>query len=617
VQIEIRDFSQELGDYVFGVLDGSIVSGNKAIMACQRHVDDIQRQYDDDFEFWFDMDMASRMLSIMEHLKVPVGKYANKKMEPFDYQVFMIAMIFGWREKEVYTATDHEGNDYESHLRRFREAFISFGRGNGKTPTAAVISILQVAFDEPYFPGVETYLTATKRDQAGKTFSFAKQLVEDSGFTDEGFEVFANSLTYAKRNFVKTFSSEGKSADSTETQCLIRDELHAWTDLYRKFYGKLSTSLAKRPQPLAVTITTAGSEESVLWQEEYDFAAQVLDPNHMTVDERLFVFVCEIDEVEEDPLTGKPPIDPATGQTMESDDIFDESVWPKANPAMKYGIINMVELRRMANKAKNNPSVANDLKRYHMNRLSSSNAKVFSKEVWARGHGVNFEVDRNTPTVLGIDIGYKDDLCSISWIGVCGEIESKELDPDGNEVTVKRKVYDLQSHSWIPANGHRDLTQNPWPQLIESGSVSVCQGDEVELQFVEDYIEKLRNERNIVLVYADRNNARSFLQDLQKLGLKVGEFSQTCREYHEPFKEFISAVSSGRIAHSDALLDWSADNLVDYTNSLDLKMPSKRKCKDKIDPMVAAIMAMAGAIFEKPKSNRSTYAKKTKRFELV
>ena len=48
----------------------------------------------------------------------------------------------------------------------------------------------------------------------------------------------------------------------------------------------------------------------------------------------------------------------------------------------------------------------------------------------------------------------------------------------------------------------------------------------------------------------------------------------------------------------DKLLAWAADNVVPKFNAAGNIMPDKQKCAEKIDPIVATIMALSESLFE-------------------
>lgn len=121
-----KSHKQVAVNYAKSVLSGEIIAGKEVIDACQRFMDDLER---DDIELrMHDPDLA---INIMEATLVHkqgetlageplMGK--PLKLEPF--QVFIVVNILGW----YYKGTK---------IRRFKEAFIMLARKNGKTTLIA------------------------------------------------------------------------------------------------------------------------------------------------------------------------------------------------------------------------------------------------------------------------------------------------------------------------------------------------------------------------------------------------------------------------------------------------------------------------------------------------
>ena len=100
----------------------------------------------------------------------------------------------------------------------------------------------------------------------------------------------------------------------------------------------------------------------------------------------------------------------------------------------------------------------------------------------------------------------------------------------------------------------------------------------------------------------DPANARAVGLHLKNnCGLSIWDFTQSYQNYNEPIREFLTALSEGRILHAgDPVITWAADNLVTRTNAAGLVMPDKDSADEKIDPIVAALMAFARCLFGEP-----------------
>ena len=149
--------------YAEGVVNGSIVAGPLVRLACERHQRDRQGR-----EWRFSEAHADSAIEFFEHvLRLPDvvdsdGQPSAFTLQP--WQTFVVGSLFGW--------LNHEG------LRRFREAYIEIGKGNGKTPMCAGIGLYGMVMDGER--AAEVYAAAADQDQAQILFRDAVRIVEAS-----------------------------------------------------------------------------------------------------------------------------------------------------------------------------------------------------------------------------------------------------------------------------------------------------------------------------------------------------------------------------------------------------------------------------------------------------
>jgi len=139
--------------YARDVVAGKITTCRYIVLACQRHLDNLEASKKKAYPYRFDKDAAERVCSFIQKMPHTKGKWARQrlriKMEP--WQLFQFANIFGWKRKK-------------DGLRRFREAYSEIPRKNGKSAVGATAGIYMFAADEE--AGAEVYSGATTEKQA-------------------------------------------------------------------------------------------------------------------------------------------------------------------------------------------------------------------------------------------------------------------------------------------------------------------------------------------------------------------------------------------------------------------------------------------------------------------
>lgn len=561
--------------YIDDVVTGRVVTGKYERAACLRHLQDLERGKERGI--YFDETIADRACDFFPLLKHTTGQYAGKPFELIAFQRFVVWSLNGWRREA-------------DRMRRFAHAYISMGRGNGKSPFAAALLLSFFAFDCPLEIRAEAYTVATKRDQARIVFDEVRRYVNQEDNLRGMFQTLRSNINIpANGSKLEPLGSDSKNTDGLVPHVIVADELHAWQEKHRELWEKLTTAMHKRRQPLMITITTAGSEESQLWREEYDLACRVVDRDlPFDADDR-FVYIAQIDD---------------------DDDPLDERVWPKANPMLAEGVVKLDALRSAAAAARVSPAKRNAFARYHGNRLTTSVAKLITPELWATGAGPLPDLDGMTGHA-GFDWGWKDDIAALAMVFPLEHVDPPDVveslaAPAVDDVHAddqpppRKRRYAVRVWCWIPEHGPRDLTAEPWAGWIRDGWLRVTPGNSTDTQAIYDCVEhEVLEQYGVGSVAMDPNNCREAgAQMANRFGVETFWFGQTCGKYNEPTRELVEALKEGRLLHGDnPLLAWAATNLVVATDNRDYMMPAKKKAKDKIDPMVAMIMGLSECIF--------------------
>ena len=554
------DWAATFDNYVAGVIAGTVVASQRVRAACQRHLDDLERAKSDDWPFYFDAAAANQPCDFISLLTLNTGRYANKPFELFPWQVFCLRSIYGWRHKST-------------KFRRFRSAYISVARGNGKSPLAAANLVFTGGFDSPMEQRAENFCAATTRAQARIVFADCVRFRDKSKEIKGLSEAIRDKLTFTHTDStIIPLGSDSTSTDGLVPHNVVFDEYHALKEQHRPLVEKLDSAMHKRDQPLMLVITTAGDDNSQLWLELYSECCAVVDRGNGLDNDHLFAFIAEIDP---------------------EDDPFDPEVWPKANPMLGHGVVTQERIQAEADKVDINPARRLPFIRYYCNRLVTSSDKPITAKMWARCNGPLPDDLEGREAFGGFDWGWKDDLAALGWVFPLDRNE------DG------KRTYAVKAHVWIPEHcKHRSIHAEPWASWIEAGWLTVTPGDATQMAAVIAQLEADAETYDVQCVAFDEYKSRDFGQAVDhELGLEVFAFRQNCAKYHEPLTEFVEALNEGRICHGgNPLLAWCASNMVTKSDAAGYLMPDKAKSQDKIDPIAALVMAISEAMFRDQQS---------------
>lgn len=549
----MKPYADQLAEFCRNVMEGTFPTGRLAKLAVRRHLMDLERGESRGLRY--NQAAADKACRFFPNLKHSTGEFAGKPFIQRNFQVFITCNLFGWQ-----AWNEQNGRWY----RRFREALLSFAKGNGKTPYAAALANY-VTFGEGE-PRAEGYCYGTKKDQAKQLFGEACRQARSWPKFAQAVQEYRGNLDGPNGSIFKPMGSETHD-DGLLPQFICLDEVHRWQEQHREMYDMLTASLAKRPEPLLMKITTAGNENANILLEEFLQAERVLEqvddpPEHWDADEQ-FAYIARLDE---------------------EDDIYDESIWAKANPMLlePEGPVQMAGLRSMASKAKVSISSRNKFKRFHCNQQVSSLSKPIQAADWAKGNTPLPDGLERAPAIVSYDSANVRDFASVAMVW---ELPEDKVAIRAWAWTVEERVEKLQSAEFL--------------RLLELPNVFVHPGNQIEIRRIWEFITEINNQYTAKAWVYDSFKAKLMAEVLfEDHGINFQPQPQNAKAYSEPLDHFLNAVVSGDVIHGGCpLLKWCAQNLVVKKNADGLQRPDKEKSVNKIDPIVAVLMGWREMLF--------------------
>lgn len=534
--------------YIDGVLSGEVVACQWVRKCVERHVADLERVERGESTLYFDVEAAEHVVAFFPHfLKHSKGEWAGSPVELEPWQQFVLWVLFGWMRADG--------------ARRFRTCYLEVARKNGKSTLAAGIGLyLMVADGEP---GAEVYAAATKRDQAKIVWSEAKRMVQSSPSLRKRVSIYRSSNNLSIEGTASKFEPLGRDSDGLDGLNIsgsIVDELHAHKT--RDVYDLIETATGSRRQPMIFAITTAGFNRQSICFELHDYTQKVLDG--VIVDDSHFGVIFALDE---------------------GDDWEDEGNWIKANPNLNVSA-KLDDLRRKATKAREMPSALNAFLRLHLNEWTQAETKWMDADKWrACGEEVDADALRGRICYAGLDLSSTTDVSAL----VLAFPKQKPTD--------KLRVL---CRFWIPEAAMRERSRRdrvPYDAWVRAGHMRTTPGDVIDYDFIVTEIEELAERYDLREIAFDRWGATQLSTTLTEAGHTMVQFGQGFASMSGPMKELERLVSSQGLAHGNQpVLTWMADNLVAREDPAGNIKPDKQRSIEKIDGMVALIMALDRAI---------------------
>jgi phage terminase large subunit-like protein len=507
-------------------------------------------------KYYYDEEAAEKAVRFIEkYLTHTKGEWGGKPFILEEWQKSeIIKPIFGWKH-------------LDTGLRKYRTAFIFLPRKNGKSALAACIILTLMFIDNE--PGAEYYSAANDREQAKLVFEAAKGMVNNKPELGQYLKCFRNSITYdAQGSFYKAISSESGTKHGFNVSAAIYDELHAMKSDSENLYQVLETATGARQQPLMVAITTAGYDTTSECYKMYNYAKRV-EEGALKDD----AFLSVIYEASPD------------------DDIQSEETWKKANP--NFGVSLKADyMKREALKAATLPSYENIFRRLMLNQWTGSDVRWISDKIWVENDHV---IDENKlislPCYGGLDLASTRDLTCFALVW--------QID----DYYIYKHWTFLPEEKYFSRNGLKDgVNYTEWGDILE-----VTDGNATDFNYVEAKILTLKQQYNIQSIAYDRYNSSQLVLNLAEKGLKMSPFGQGFVSMSPPTKALEIKLLNKEVVHYGCpVLRWQIGNVQLSTNDAGDVKPTKGKAKDKIDSIVAMLMATGEMIFTE-REERSVY----------
>jgi len=543
--------------YIEDVMAGRVVVCKWVRMAVERHVHDLEAG--ETRGLYFDEREAKLKIAFFSLLKHSKGEWAGQTIRLEPWQQFIKWVLFGWKRADG--------------RRRFRTAYIEVARKNGKSTDAAGTGLnLMLADGEP---GAEVYSAATKRDQARITHAEATRMAKSSPAIRKEVKIYKDNIhimdTASK---YEPLGADSDTMDGLNVHAAIIDEVHAHKN--RDTWDVLETATGSRRQPLMYAITTAGFDRQSLCWDMHEYTEKILEG--IIEDDAWFGIIFTIDE---------------------GDDWEDEGVWVKANPNLGVSK-KWDDMRALAAKAKQMPSALNAFLRLHLNVWTQVETKWVNIGRWILcGEMVDATGLRGRTCYGGLDLSSSIDISALALV----------FPPQAEE-----DKYQVLVRFWVPEYAMHERSKKdrvPYDAWVRQGYITATPGDVIDYDYILAQIDEDAQNYDLKEIAFDRWGATKMVSELQERGGEdwMVQFGQGFASMSPPMKELERIYMDGKLAHgNNPVLNWMADNLVAREDPAGNIKPDKEKSREKIDGVVALIMALDRAT--RHQSSGSVYAER-------
>lgn len=513
---------------------------------------------------YFDADLAEAIIDVWPTVfRLTQDRFAGLPFKLNTWQAICVWLFVGWKKPEEHLdPLTHDPVIY--WVRVFRRLLLWIPRKNGKTEFLAALAWLFF-----YVDGVtdgEGYCFARDEKQAGILLRKIKYMVGACPEWANETQTFKRSLFVPslRSSFeMLTGAEEGKHGASPTV--VVGDEMHEWRT--RTIADTLEEGTGARLQPVFLYGSTAGPQGNRAGDELWNESLAILE-GRVDVDDTLVIVF---------------RADPAV------DDLHDEKVWARANPSIGLSP-TWAYLRQQYRKAKDNPRAWARFCCYHLNvwidaavrwfKIASWDACAADKTAWKTYR----ETLKGRACFAALDVSSTVDVTALVFV-----FPPTDEDPH----------WRIAARFWVPEDTLRERVeadQVPYDEFKAAGALETTPGDYVDQNYVKRALLEGFDDFDVLGVAFDPWNARKLVSDLEAEGVAADlftEFRQGIQSFAEPSKHFERLVIAGQLDHGGhPVLRWMAQNVVvRFDENLNF-MPAKKRSREKIDGIVAGVMAV-------------------------
>lgn len=523
--------------YAEKILDGEIPAAEPLKLSCQRAFDMLADESDD---FYYDYESAQRVITFFGFLRHLKGPLAKQPLLLADWQLFIISQVYGWKRKDG--------------RRLFRTVYIEVPRKSGKSTFCSGLSLYHLIADGE--EGAEVYSAATTRDQARIVFGDASQMVRKSPALSNKLGVYRTSVVHtASGSKFAPLSADADTLEGLNPSAAVVDELHVHKT--SEVWDVINVASGARSQPLMFGITTAGTNQTGVCYEQRDYVLKILQ-GHIE-DYTYFGAIWTIDE---------------------GDDWRDPEVWRKANPG--YGIsVYPDDLERLCKQAGESASAEVNFRTKRLNQWMNAS------QAWIKSGDYEKCVQNERPPLsywkgkncyVGLDLAQVSDIAAAVLL----------FEENGKQYSYGR--YYVPEDTVQNATGLLGVLYRNW---VREGHIIATEGNVTDLSYIEQDLLTYFQDYKLREIAYDPYGATQLTSNMLDQGLPMVKVSQSIMSMSDPAKELEKAIKSGSyVPGDDPVMAWCISNCVIYVDPNDNIKVKKENEKQKIDPVIALIMAL-------------------------
>ena len=558
-----KKYTDPATKYAFNVLDEKVMAGYLMKLACFRHVRDLQRVENKEFEFYYDVNEVDK---ILKFAAIAPNVDTGEPTKLMDWQKFIFAMLFGWR--------DGLGT------KRFTRVVLSVARGQGKSYLMAIYMSYSFLIESMGLSNQDFLVTAENYDQTGKLYGYIANMLKSiidqqpvfKKLAEEDDLVIHEHTGISMRKFnnnLRPLSFNAGKYDSYHFTTAVFDEVGNIKT--REGTKKIVSGQVKVPNHQYIEISTSYPDPSVPFHDEQKMIQQVMEQDFNREADRTLGLIWAQDSL---------------------DETFKEDTWIKSNPLLGLPSQHDVLLDGLRDKrdADMLAGTVDDFQNKNLNlwlqEATNSYLKLSDIE---RAIIPSFDI-RGRDVYIGFDYSMFSDNTAIAFV-------YPYQDENGNQ------KWHIEQHSFIPWEKAGSIQAKEkqdgidYRKLAKKGYCTITshpQGlinDDQVYSWLLNYVEE--NDLHVIFFGYDAWGATNAIKQMDiNTGFPLEAIRQRTSELKDPTKFLQKLFVEGNCSRlDDKIMEKALINAEIYEDKIGIQV-DKAKATLKIDVVDAIIDAL-------------------------
>lgn len=565
-----NDYHDPMTQYAFQVLEGTILAGQDIKLACWRHLQDLTRVGQADFQYHYDLGKCHEVLNFSA-ICPDVG--TGKPLPLMMWQKALLCSSQGWRN--------------EKGERRFHRVQFSVARTNGKTYITNILLAYDYLVASDGLFNQDLAYIAPVVSQSKKGWRYIQLTFDRLGelsdvkhmYKQQQIKTLDDVVRSKKsRNQLLRLSHESGQFDSYHFRLAVADESgdDGRIGTIRENIGKITSGQVQVYDHQFWSISTAYPDSTSSFYLDEKLAREAMQKDYSReLDDVLLINYSQDSE----------------------DEVDDPSSWTKSNPILELKKDTMLPSLVSERDKKKLDGTLDEFKNKNLNMWIKA-----SDNRYLNIHDIENAVANKPPfSIFGHDVYIGFDLSKLADDTAVAFIYPYQLAGETH--------YYIQQHSWVPlshtggsiAEKEKQDGIN-YRQAEQLGFATIAKGrfgyidEDSVTTWIMSYIEE--NGLNVKFFVFDRWGTSDVLDKLsQEEPFPLMPLKQTSDKLDKPTHEFKKAIREGRVHYDDdPILKYALTNAVIVGSSAGIKV-DKDRATSKIDAVDAVIDAFSRAYY--------------------